>query len=119
MIGIVTLALAHFANGDVAAGQLTLDSMPPGARWQLDLRFGEVAAVCRHRLVVASHRRPGNRLVVEHVAPLPRCVQQAPDGRGAAWLASGGEVAVYGACCLANCPLGRMTQHGRHDVSQL
>ena len=106
MIGIVTLALSHFANGDAAAGQLTLDSMPPGARWQLDLRFGEVAAVCQHRLVVARPPRPGNRLCVEHVTPLPRCVQQSPDGRGAAWLASGGDAAAYGACCLAGCPLG-------------
>lgn len=107
MISVVTLALAHFDNGHAAAGQQVLDSMPAGARWQLDLRFAEVATVCRHRLAVERQPRPGNRLCIEHVAPAPRCVQQAPDGRGAAWLASGGDVAAYGACCPTGCPLGR------------
>ena len=106
MISTITLALAHFDNGHAAAGQQVLDGMQPGARWQLDLHFGAVAAVCRHRITVERPPRPGNRLCIEHVAPLPRCGQQAPDGRGAAWLASGGDVAAYGVCCLAGCPLG-------------
>ena len=106
MISIIQLALDHHAAGHADAAQQVLDSIGPGARWQVELRFGEVAAICRHRIEARQESRPGTRLVVEHVAPLPRCVQQAPDGRGAAWLASGGSVLAYGTCCVTGCPLG-------------
>lgn len=106
MIGIVQLALDNHAAGHGDAAQQVLDSISAGGRRQVELRFGEVAAICQHRIEARQESRPGTRLVVEHVAPLPRCVQQAPDGRGAAWLASGGSVLAYGTCCVTGCPLG-------------
>lgn len=106
MISAVQLALDNFARGWPDAGQQVLDELQPGARYQVELRFDEIAAVCCHRMTVSRQPRPGNRVCVEHVAPLPRCVRQSPDGRGAAWLASGGDMLAYGVCCLAGCPLG-------------
>lgn len=100
------MALDYHAAGHGDAAQQVLDSISPGGRWQVELYFDQVAAICRHRLEARQERRPGTRLVVEHVAPLARCVQQAPDGRGAAWLTSGGSMLAYGVCCLAGCPLG-------------
>lgn len=34
----------------------------------------------------------------------PRCLERSPDGRGMAWLQSGGPLADYGACSRSRCP---------------
>lgn len=34
----------------------------------------------------------------------PRCLMRSPDGRGMAWLQSGGPLADYGACSRSRCP---------------
>lgn len=66
--------------------------------------FGEYSAECIDRLGIDIERRPANALNVEYMSPLPRCRQLSPDGRGTAWLASGGSPLAYGHCCRSVCP---------------
>lgn len=59
---------------------------------------------CGHRMALAVERRPGNALNVEIGAPAPRCNRKSPDGRGLAWLLSGGDALAYGHCTPRACP---------------
>lgn len=61
MIGIVQMALDHHAAGHTDAAQQVLDSISPGGRWQVELCFGEIAAICRHRIETRQESRPGTR----------------------------------------------------------
>lgn len=112
MISIIQLALDHHAAGRIDACQQTLDGISAGGRWQVELRFDQVATICQHRIEARQEPCPGNRLCIEHVMPAPRCLRQSPDGRGAAWLMSGGDGAAYGPCQLATCPLGTYQGEG-------
>ena len=67
--------------------------------------FGEYSAGCPDRIDLGVERRPANALNVEIGQPMPRCQQQSPDGRGLAWLWSGGSPLAYGQCCRSACPL--------------
>jgi hypothetical protein len=43
-------------------------------------------------------------LNVEVGQPHPRCLMRSPDGRGMAWIWSGGSVLAYGLCEGCACP---------------
>ena len=107
MITAIGLALDNHSSGNQAAAQQVLDTLDTGARWQVDLRFSEVEAICVHRVTVEQEPRNGNRMAIETWPVMPRCMRQSPDGRGAAWILSGGSPLVYGRCCLSECPIGR------------
>lgn len=66
--------------------------------------FGAYSGACTDRIDVALERRPANALNVEIMTPSPRCRQQSPDGRGSAWILSGGAPLAYGTCCRSSCP---------------
>jgi len=68
------------------------------------LKFGEFSDACTERLGIDQERRPANALCVEYMTPTPRCKLQSPDGRGLAWLLSGGSALAYGRCCRESCP---------------
>ena len=107
MITAIGLALDNHSNGNADAAQQVLDTLDTGARWQVDLRFSEVSAICSHRLTVEQEPRSGNRMAIETWPATPHCMRQSPDGRAAAWLLSGGSALAYGRCCLSQCPIGR------------
>ena len=65
---------------------------------------GNVAESCQYRLTPETQRRPNNGLNVEIGAPRFRCKLKSPDGRGLAWLLSGGNVLAYGVCTPFSCP---------------
>ena len=66
--------------------------------WQFATYFDLLAPHCPDRLEVDSARRPCNGLNVEIGTPAPRCKQRSPDGRGLAYLLSGGDAIAYGRC---------------------
>lgn len=69
----------------------------PGGHWP------DLAAHCCNRAEVPTEPRFMNRLSINRMHPLPRCLFRSPDGRGLAWLASGGEVEAYGRCEQQHC----------------
>lgn len=72
--------------------------------WQLRLHFSDLAPACPQREQPPVERRRANALNVEVGAPMPRCKWKSPDGRGLAWLLSGGSILDYGLCALRGCP---------------
>jgi hypothetical protein len=108
MVTYCWIAFEQLDKGDKTGFQRMMDEMPEGARWQLaNGYFEDVQKVCAHRIEAEPARRPVNGLNVEWSFEHKRCLRQSPDGRGLAYWASGGDIAAYGACCLANCPIGR------------
>ena len=100
------ITLAQLVLDQHAAGQPTnIESVPP---WQFRIRFADLAPICPNRI----HAQPGrdfdrqrNALRVEIVpSNLARCSRKSPDGRGLAWVLSGGSPLSYRACCEAGCP---------------
>jgi hypothetical protein len=78
--------------------------------------FSARASSCPSRLTEGwfdSGERRGNRnrLRIEESEPFPRCKEQSPDGRGLAWLASGGSHLAYGVCALGSCPRALVRLH--------
>lgn len=72
--------------------------------WQWDAWWSELAPLCPSRLAVVPVKQR-NALRVEILPSRdPRCSQKSPDGRGLAWLLSGGDPLSYGVCCEAKCP---------------
>ena len=69
----------------------------PGGHWP------ELATHCANRVEVKQESRFMNRLSINVMSPLPRCLYRSPDGRGLAWLKSGGEVEAYGRCEQSAC----------------
>lgn len=59
---------------------------------------------CRSHIEPRLERRPANALNIEIGSPLPRCTRKSPDGRGLAWLLSGGSPLAYGHCTPLACP---------------
>ena len=80
-----------------------LDQVPshqwaaPYGHWQ------ELAQHCCNRVEATREPRFMNRLSINVMTPLPRCLYRSPDGRGLAWLKSGGEVEAYGRCEQSHC----------------
>lgn len=103
------MSLARLALERVARGlQADLDVIPP---WQWAIYFEELSRLCPSSLAVVAgddFARQRNALRVELVpSTAPRCSRRPPDGRGLAWLLSGGSALSYGACCAAKCPRAR------------
>lgn len=69
------------------------------------MTFDELRPVCGYRQGAPLERRPANALALEHFPFFDRCTAQPPDGRGLAWLLSGGSILAYGHCDRASCPL--------------
>ena len=71
---------------------------------------------CDFILELDGEKRPGNALNIESCFfPKPRCYLKSPDGRGAAWLLSGGDVLAYGVCD-ADCPI--KTKNSEKDIQE-
>jgi len=85
-----------------------LDLIPP---WQWAVYFAELSPLFPSSLAVVAGEdfaRQRNALRVELVPSTgPRCSRRSPDGRGLAWLLSGGSALAYGTCCAAACPRAR------------
>jgi hypothetical protein len=74
-------------------------------------KFIQIMAGCKYRHQLPVERRPGNALNVEIGAPLPRCTQKPPDGRGVTrdggtldYWRNGGSMLAYGLCEADSCP---------------
>lgn len=72
--------------------------------WQWGIWFKDLKTHCPDRRTPDPIRRPANALNVEIGQPSARCLRQSPDGRGSAWLLSGGDLLVYGVCRQSQCP---------------
>lgn len=68
-------------------------------RWAIEAR----RELCGSCVEPVLERRPVNGLCVEIGSPAARCKLKSPDGRGLAWLLSGGSVLAYGLCRMP-CP---------------
>lgn len=80
-----------------------LAEVPPH-QWALNGGyFKDLAVHCCNRVEVPQEPRFMNRLGFYQMTPAPRCLYRSPDGRGLAWLKSGGEVLVYGHCEQEHC----------------
>ena len=65
--------------------------------------FDDLAQHCCNRVEIRREPRFMNRLSINVMAPQPRCLFRSPDGRGLAWLKSGGELEAYGRCEQDHC----------------
>lgn len=110
MISIAHLTVIRAERG-ISATRDDLDAIP-AAQW--GEWFRDLAPLCHDRRALEVERRPGNALNVEIGAPVPRCLRQSPDGRGLAWLHSGGSVLAYGACSARSCP--RAAREREHET---
>lgn len=88
----------------------------PNGHWR------ELSEHCCQRVEVQEEPRFMNRLGFYRIQPLPRCLFRSPDGRGLAWLKSGGEVESYGRCEQRHCERAKQSNvevRGRpHDTEQ-
>lgn len=106
MISAARLILDRVARG-VAPTREELAALP-SVQWEV--YAADLVPHCPARRTLPVERRPGNALNVEIGEPLPRCMEQSPDGRGSAWMLSGGSLLAYGACDASSCPLRRPPQ---------
>lgn len=101
------LALDTIASSpDMApAERRALVDAVPYWQWRGPL-WPELARHCGARTVVElSPYNSDDAFGIRPEAGLsPRCLSRSPDGRGLAWLQSGGPVADYGACSQQRCP---------------
>ena len=65
--------------------------------------FDDLAQHCCNRVEIRREPRFMNRLSINVMPPRPRCLFRSPDGRGLAWLKSGGELEAYGRCEQDHC----------------
>jgi hypothetical protein len=76
----------------------------PAHQWALNGGWwGDLAKHCGNRMEVPIEPRFMNRLSINIMPPSARCLYRSPDGRGLAWLKSGGEVVAYGCCEQQQC----------------
>lgn len=94
-IAAVALARAEAGHRD------TINDVPS---WQWQIWWGDLRPYCPDALSPPLERRRANALNVEIGQPLQRCKVRSPDGRGLAWLLSGGSPLAYGLCERAHCP---------------
>lgn len=91
---------------DMARGdRATLVDAVPSWQWRGPF-WPELALHCGARVVAPL--TPYNSDDAFGICPerglSPRCLSRSPDGRGMAWILSGGSVADYGACSQRRCP---------------
>jgi hypothetical protein len=100
VISIARLLLDRHASGAKPSPD-DLDAVP---RLQWVVYFDELAPFCESRVPTVP-RPQRNALRVELLPSRDdRCSRRSPDGRGLAWLMSGGDPLAYGLCCRAACP---------------
>ena len=73
-------------------------------RIQIEAWWEDFAPICHQRLSFSTPRGV-SALNTEPQKPADRCKYKSPDGRGLAWLNSGGSGLTYGRCCKVGCPL--------------
>jgi hypothetical protein len=78
----------------------------PGGWWS------ELSVHCANRVEVPVEPRFMNRLSINVMSPTARCLFRSPDGRGLAWLKSGGEVLAYGRCEQGQCERAKPCEGG-------
>jgi hypothetical protein len=84
------------------------EEIPP--KW-FAVHYAELREKCPSRRGMIVERRPANALNIEIGQPMDRCLEKSPDGRGMAWLWSGGSLLAYGLCegCKA-CPRAALAE---------
>lgn len=87
------------------AGLPVLDEFSALPAWQMRIWWSELSSCCPSRMEPDLVRRPANALNIEIGAPQLRCSLQSPDGRGMAWVNSGGSILAYGCCSKRSCPM--------------
>lgn len=99
----------------ITSAQLSIDRAAAGLdpevenvpAYQWELRFFELAPLCpsiRYPQKGIDYPFQRNALRSEIIPSAGRCLEQSPDGRGLAWMWSGGSVLAYGCCALSTCP---------------
>lgn len=101
MISSAQLALDAAQAGEGGLFLIRRYADIPPYQWRI--RFADLAERCPHRVTLGIERRPANALNVEIGQPMPRCSLRAPDGRGLAWVQSGGSWLAYGTCSAGEC----------------
>lgn len=100
MISLARLAVERAEAGlDVAFEVLEVPA------WQWEIWWKDLMPLCPNRLDGPLERRRGNVIAIEIGKALDRCAEQSPDGRGLAWLRSGGSPLAYLPCCRRHCPM--------------
>lgn len=69
----------------------------PGGHWD------ELSKHCCNRVEIREEPRFMNRLGFYRMKPQDRCLFRSPDGRGLAWIRSGGDALAYGSCEQQHC----------------
>ena len=96
-IALTTLEwLARYPHASSPEKSSVIDQVP-SHQWAA--RCGHWQELSQHgcnRDEVTRVPRFMNRLIINVMTPLPRCLYRTPDGRGLAWLKSGGEIEAYG-----------------------
>lgn len=101
--GVVAEYLKTHPELTCAEKQKVLAEVPPH-QWALPGGyFDELSEHCNNRKVIHREPRFMNRLAIYTFAPAPRCLYRSPDGRGLAWLKSGGSVLAYEPCEQEHC----------------
>jgi hypothetical protein len=100
MVSIATLVIER-ADAGFRPTVRELEGVP---HFQWDIHWEDLAVLCPSQVPVVP--RPQRNALRIEVLPSrePRCSQKSPDGRGLAWLMSGGDPLAYGMCCRAGCP---------------
>ena len=75
--------------------------------------WADLAKHCSNRAEVLDEPRFMNRLSIYRMQPLPRCLFRSPDGRGLAWMKSGGPLESYGICEQMHCERARQAPDSR------
>jgi hypothetical protein len=81
----------------------------PAFQWRI--YHEELARLCPSRLE-PEQTRQRNALRIEILPDGHRCSRRSPDGRGLAWLLSGGSVTSYGRCEVSACPRAKERRDG-------
>jgi FMN phosphatase YigB (HAD superfamily) len=108
MITLARMALDHWEAGNKDEARKYIDMLP---RFQLREYFPEISKICHHKLDAVDTARTYNAYHMIPLYPTDRCIQQCPKRIDAMrWLKSGGEITIFGNCCLRNCPLPIVSQ---------
>ena len=98
-------SIASVVLDQAAAGQRPEVEAVPASQWRI--WFEELRRVCPSALrgeAGRDYRRQSNALRTEMVPQGVHCSLRSPDGRGLAWLLSGGSPFAYGQCSRSGCP---------------
>ena len=106
------ISLAQLIVDRAAQNLSTTDAFEALPAFQMRVRFDDLCALCPSRIELEVERRPANALNVEIGTPVPRCRLRSPDGRGSAWLLSGGSPLAYGVCSARECPRAKQIPCG-------